>query len=472
MLRKGTFILMKTKIQDMTSGSPGRLIILFAIPLMLGNICQQLYTMVDTMVVGQVAGVEALAALGAVDFLMWVVTGISTGLTQGFSIQLSQYYGAKDFENLRKSLAHSYRLTAFIAAGVLILSQSFASLVLTGLHTPSNIIGMSLLYLRIIFCGIPATAAYNMFASALRAMGNSKTPLTAMIIASVLNVSLDILFVAGLVVQYVINGYGFLFVAGFGWGVAGAAIATVIAQSFSAVYCFLILRRIDIVHLTRADFMPASGMNARLMKLGIPVVFQNIIIGVGGLVVQYVINGYGFLFVAGFTATNKLYGLLEMAAISYGYAIVTYVGQNLGARKIDRIRKGVRSSMLLSLLTSLIISAAMFLFGKNILSLFISGEPQQTQQVLAIAFKYLSIMAAMLWVLYFLYVYRSALQGLGDTLMPMVSGMAEFVMRISAALILPHFIGQDGIFFAEIAAWSGATVILCISYYVRMHKYH
>ena len=224
---------MKTKIQDMTSGSPGRLIILFAIPLMLGNICQQLYTMVDTMVVGQIAGVEALAALGAVDFLMWVVTGISTGLTQGFSIQLSQYYGAKDFENLRKSLAHSYRLTAFIAVGVFILSQSFAALVLTGLHTPSNIIGMSLLYLRIIFCGIPATAAYNMFAAALRAMGNSKTPLTAMIIASVLNISLDILFVAG-----------------FGWGVAGAAIATVIAQSFSAVYCFLILRRIDIVHLS------------------------------------------------------------------------------------------------------------------------------------------------------------------------------------------------------------------------------
>ena len=188
---------MKTKIQDMTSGSPGRLIILFAIPLMLGNICQQLYTMVDTMVVGQIAGVEALAALGAVDFLLWVVTGISTGLTQGFSIQLAQYYGAKDFENLRKSLAHSYRLTAFIAVGVFILSQSFAALVLTGLHTPSNIIGMSLLYLRIIFCGIPATAAYNMFAAALRAMGNSKTPLTAMIIASVLNISLDILFVAG-----------------------------------------------------------------------------------------------------------------------------------------------------------------------------------------------------------------------------------------------------------------------------------
>ena len=277
---------MKTKIQDMTSGSPGRLIILFAIPLMLGNICQQLYTMVDTMVVGQIAGVEALAALGAVDFLMWVVTGISTGLTQGFSIQLSQYYGAKDFENLRKSLAHSYRLTAFIAVGVFILSQSFAALVLTGLHTPSNIIGMSLLYLRIIFCGIPATAAYNMFAAALRAMGNSKTPLTAMIIASVLNISLDILFVAG-----------------FGWGVAGAAIATVIAQSFSAVYCFLILRRIDIVHLSRADFMSAAGMNARLMKLGSPVRDQWLWLSFCGRIYSYkqalwsVGNGSDFLWI-------------------------------------------------------------------------------------------------------------------------------------------------------------------------------
>ena len=446
---------MKTKIQDMTSGSPGRLLIFFAIPLMLGNICQQLYTMVDTMIVGQVAGVEALAALGAVDFLMWVVTGVSTGLTQGFSIQLSQYYGAKDYENLRKSLAHSYRLTAFSAVGVFIFSQSLASLVLTGLHTPSNIMGMSLLYLRVIFCGIPAASAYNMFASALRAMGNSKTPLTAMIIASVLNVVLDILFVAG-----------------FGWGVAGAAIATVIAQSFSAVYCFLILRKIDIVHLSRADFMPASGMNACLMKLGIPVVFQNVIIGIGGLAVQYVINSYGFLFVAGFTATNKLYGSAGNGSYFLWICHRYLCGSESGSRRIDRIRKGVRCSMLLSLLTSLIISAAMFFFGKSILSLFISGEPQQTQEVLAIAFKYLSIMAAMLWVLYFLYVYRSALQGLGDTLMPMVSGMTEFAMRISAALILPHFIGRDGVFFAEVTAWSGATVILCISYYVRMHKYH
>ena len=172
--------------------------------------------------------------------------------------------------------------------------------------------------------------------------------------------------------------------------------------------------------------------------------------------------------VAGFTATNKLYGLLEMAAISYGYAIVTYVGQNLGAKQFDRIKSGVRVSLLISLATSIVISVAMFLFGKPILSLFLSGEQQQIEAVLEIAFHYLSIMAAMLWVLYFLYVYRSALQGLGDTLLPMLSGFAEFLMRIGAALILPIFIGQNGIFFAEIAAWSGAALLLCISYYIRI----
>ena len=434
---------MKAQTQNMTSGNAAKLIFFFALPLMLGNICQQLYTMVDTMIVGQVAGVEALAALGSVDFLMWIVTGISTGITQGFSILISQHYGAGNGVALRKVIAHSYRLTAITAVLVFALSQLLASAALTGLHTPQNIIGMALLYLRIIFCGIPFTTAYNMFACELRAIGNSKAPLTAMLIASLINIVLDLLFVAV-----------------FGWGIAGAAIATIIAQLFSAIYCFAILKQIKLVQLAKSDF--------DLLKLGIPVVFQNIIIGVGGLVVQYVINGYGFLFVAGFTATNKLYGLLEMAAISYGYAIVTYVGQNLGAKQFDRIKSGVRVSLLISLATSIVISVAMFLFGKPILSLFLSGEQQQIEAVLEIAFHYLSIMAAMLWVLYFLYVYRSALQGLGDTLLPMLSGFAEFLMRIGAALILPIFIGQNGIFFAEIAAWSGAALLLCISYYIRI----
>ena len=393
---------MSDQVRDMTKGSPAKLILLFAVPLMLGNIFQQLYTMVDTIVVGQVAGVQALAALGAVEWIMWMVLGVSTGVTQGFSILISQHYGARKWSDLKKAVAHSYLLTA----------------------------------------------------SVLRALGNSRTPLIAMLIASVINVVLDLVFVAGL-----------------HWGVAGAALATVTAQAFSALYCFVVVKKIDIVHTSRSDFEHVPGLNRKLLGLGAPILFQDVIISVGGLAVQFVINGYGFLFVAGFTATNKLYGVLEMAAISYGYAVVSYVGQNLGAGKIGRIKKGVHASAFLAFLTSAFISIMMFLFGKTLLSMFISGDPAQTEQVLAIAWHYLSIMASCLCILYFLYVYRSALQGLGNTMIPMLSGVVEFFVRVGVALLLPKLVGQNGIFYAEIAAWTGATVLLVVSYYISIRKF-
>ena len=445
---------MSAQVRDMTKGSPAKLILFFAVPLMLGNIFQQLYTMVDTIVVGQIAGVQALAALGAVEWIMWMVLGVSTGITQGFSILISQHYGAKKWDALKKTVAHSYLLTAMTAILLLIVSQLTARWILVFLNTPDNIIGMSLIYLRIVFCGIPIVAAYNILASVLRALGNSRTPLIAMIIASFINVILDILFVAVL-----------------HWGVAGAALATVIAQTFSAFYCFLVVRKIEIVHTCREDFAKIPGLNRKLFALGAPILFQDVIISVGGLAVQFVINGYGFLFVAGFTATNKLYGVLEMAAISYGYAIVSYVGQNLGAGEIRRIKKGVRASTVLAFFTSAVISILMFLFGKILLSMFISGNPEQAGQVLAIAWHYLSVMASCLSILYFLYVYRSALQGLGNTMIPMLSGIVEFFVRVGVALLLPRLIGQNGIFYAEIAAWTGAVILLVSSYYVSIRKY-
>lgn len=445
---------MSAQIRDMTKGSPAKLILLFAVPLMLGNIFQQLYTMVDTIVVGQVAGVQALAALGAVEWIMWMVLGVSTGVTQGFSILISQHYGARKWNDLKKAVAHSYLLTAITAVSLLIVSQLTARWILLLLNTPDNIIGMSLIYLRIVFCGIPIVAAYNIFASVLRALGNSRTPLVAMIIASLINVVLDLVFVAGL-----------------HWGVAGAALATVTAQTFSSLYCFIVVRKIDIVHTSKEDFEKVPGLNKKLLGLGAPILFQDVIISVGGLAVQFVINGYGFLFVAGFTATNKLYGVLEMAAISYGYAVVSYVGQNLGAGKIERIKKGVHASAFLAFFTSAFISIMMFLFGKILLSMFISGDSTQSEQVLDIAWHYLFIMASCLCILYFLYVYRSALQGLGNTMIPMLSGVMEFFVRVGVALLLPKFIGQNGIFYAEIAAWTGATVLLVVSYYISIREF-
>lgn len=445
---------MESKVKNMTSGSPGKLILTFAIPLMLGNIFQQFYTMVDTMVVGQVVGVEALAALGATDWLVWLVLGVATGMTQGFSILVSQYYGAREWEKLKKSVAYSYVLTGVFAFLVLAVSQLAIHRVMIFLNTPENIVGMSMLYLRIVFCGIPVISAYNILAAILRAMGNSRSPLIAMILASVINVALD-----------------FVFVAGFGWGVAGAAIATVIAQGFSAVYCFCVLRKVDLLHLEKKHFRFDVGMIYRLLYLGAPIAIQNVIISIGGLVVQYVVNGYGFLFVAGFTATNKLYGVLELAAISYGYAMTTYVGQNLGAGEIRRIKKGVFSGTIMALITSFVISVLMILVGRTILAFFVSGDPDQVKQVLDIAYKYLFIMSCFLWTLYLLYVYRSAIQGLGNTVIPLASGIAEFVMRIGVALLLPKLIGQDGIFYAEICAWSGAALLLCVSYGWIIRKY-
>lgn len=294
--------------KNMTSGSPGKLIITFAIPLMLGNVFQQFYTMADTMIVGQVVGVEALAAVGAADWLVWLVFGIMTGMAQGFSILISQYYGAGEKENLKRAVAKSYVLTAILSIIVLVLSEVTVQQVLQFLHTPENVIGLSLMYIRMVFAGIPIIAAYNIFAAILRALGNSRSPLIAMIVAAFINVGLDLLFVAV-----------------FGWGVLGAAIATVIAQGFSAAYCLSVLRHIPDVRLTREDFHQQPAMSLRLLKLAAPLAIQNVIISVGGLTVQYVVNGFGFLFVAGFTAANKLYGVLEMASVSYGYAITTYV---------------------------------------------------------------------------------------------------------------------------------------------------
>ena len=438
----------------MTSGSPGQLILFFALPLMAGNVFQQFYTMVDAMVVGQIVGVKALAAVGAADWIIWMVQGIVSGGAQGFSILTSQNYGAGKAKELRRTVAGSYTLMAVIAVAVLAVSQVGAVPLLTFLNTPSDVMDMSVTYIRIIFCGIPVIAAYNTFASILRALGNGRSPLIAMIIAAAINVALDLLFVGG-----------------FHWGVAGAAGATVIAQGFSALYCFIVLKKISVVKISREDFRPEYAAFVQLAGLGTPLAFQNIIISVGGLVVQYVVNGYGFLFVAGFTAANKLYGVLELAAISYGYAITTYVGQNLGAGNVPRIKSGVKSGGIMAVLTALAVGMVMIAGGRAILSLFVSGDPKETVQVLDIAYHYLFLMAVFLLVLYLLYVFRSAIQGLGNTVIPMASGIVEFFMRVGAALLLPLFIGQNGIFYAEISAWTGAAVLLAVSYFRLIRKY-
>ena len=444
---------MAQRIRNMTQGSPLRLIITFALPLMAGNVFQRLYTVVDTAVVGQVVGVGALASLGAADWLNWMVLGIIQGLTQGFSILMAQNFGAEDHRGLSRSIGTSVTLCVISAAVLLLGSQLAAEPVLRLLNTPADIMDGALLYLRIVFGGIPVIMAYNLLASILRALGDSKTPLYAMIVAALINVVLDLLFVMG-----------------FHWGIAGAAAATVIAQFFSSVYCFRNVRRITIIRLEKGDLKPTRELTGILMKLASPIALQNAIISVGGMVVQAVINRYGMLFIAGFTATNKLYGILEIAATSYGYAVTSYVGQNLGGGLVGRIKQGMRAATLVALGTSAVIAGAMLLFGNFFLRLFISGTPEEIDTSMQIAYHYLAIMSVCLPILYMLHIYRSALMGLGDTVVPMLSGFAEMAVRIAVALFLPMLMGQEGIFFAEVGAWTAAAILLVAAYFVRIHR--
>ncbi len=442
---------MASHIKNMTEGKPARLLLTFSLSLVAGNVFQQLYTVVDTMVVGKYLGVGALAAVGASDWLNWLMLGVIQGLTQGFGIKMAQEFGAGREDDLRKSVGSSAVLSALSAVALMVLGQLAARPVLMLLQTPAEIMEYSLLYLRIMFAGVPIVMLYNLLACILRSFGDSRTPLNAMIVASLTNIVLD-----------------YLFVMGFAWGIAGAAAATLIAQAVSSVFCFWYIKKITFLKMAKGDFQLQKDRTIRLFLLGLPMAFQNGIIAIGGMIVQFVVNGYGVIFIAGFTATNKLYGLLEIAATSYGYAMVTYVGQNLGAGKIERIRSGMRAAMGIAMTTSIFIALSMLLLGKYILGLFISGTPEVVEQTMQIAYFYLAVMSVCLPILYVLHVTRSAIQGMGNTVLPMLSGVAEFIMRTLSVILLPMLMGERGIFFAEIAAWMGADVVLLTSYFTVM----
>ena len=461
--RTGSIIMERTKEKGIsgrkpdtnvqTEGNPWRIILLFSLPLMAGNIFQQMYTVVDTAVVGKVLGVEALAALGAVDWLNWLTLGVTQGFAQGFSILMAQRFGAGEKEKLRRTITNSIFLAMLCALCLTVLSEAAAGWAISLLKTPVEIRPVSMAYLRILFGGLPIVMAYNLAAAVLRALGNGRQPLIAMVIASLTNIILD-----------------FLFVMEFQWGVQGAAAATLIAQCLSAVYCIWHIRRIRELRLKKEDWKPEGALCVMLMKLGLPMAFQNTVISVGGMIVQMIVNGFGVIFIAGLTATNKLYGILEVAATSYGYAMVTYSGQNLGAGKLRRVSEGVRAGLAIAMATSVLIAAVMLGFGRWILAWFMPEDAGAGVQALEIAYRYLAIMSLCLPVLYVLHITRSCIQGLGNTLLPMASGVAEFIMRTGTALLLPVVFGGNGIMYAEVLAWLGADFILVPSYLYIMRR--
>ena len=439
---------------NMTSGPAGKQIVSFALPLMLANIFQQLYTVVDTAIVGKGVGMAALAALGTVDWLNWMYLGIVQGFAQGFSVLMAQKYGEGDQDGLKHAAGNSARLSIYIGCITLLLGQLCLPLFLDLLKVPDTLRPMAGHYSRIIMLGIPAAMLYNFSAGTLRAVGDSKTPLLAMAIASVTNIILDCITV------FVFN-----------WGITGAAAATVFSQCLASAICTTRIFRSPVVRFRKVHMKRNPRLAGRLLMLGFPVTIQNIVISVGGMAITSVVNRFDTTFIAGFVATNKLYGVLEIAALSYGYAVTTFVGQNYGAEKWHRIRNGVNKAVIISIITSVVIGVLMLVFGRPITMLFISTESVSAAAAAGeTAYRYLSFMAVMLPVLYLLYIYRSALQGMGNTVIPLLSGMLEFIIRVGCSIVISVILWKDGLFCAEVGAWLGAAIILAASYYRNINK--
>lgn len=441
------------RTRDMTAGSPTKHLILFTLPIIAGNAFQQLYSLVDSFVVGQVS-VDALTAVASAGWLDWLVLSLAIGLAQGFGIQVAQSFGAGNQAELRRAIAQSLLLSVATVITVEILAQTLLWPILVAMDMPSQTIRMTESYLRIIFAGLPLVMGFNLFSGFLRSVGNSVTPLFAMVTAALTNIGLD-----------------FLYVLGLGWGVEGAAVATISGQGLSCIICLIAVLRTPVLHIRRSDLRFDGSMCARLMRLGIPISFQNLIISIGGLVLQKVVNGFRYVFVAGFNATNRLVGLLELAGASLGSAVGTFAGQNLGAGRIDRVKLGQRRAAQLSVLLGVLVGGCMILFGKPLISLFLTDEdPVKVAQTLAVAYEYLVVMSAGLPMLYLLFTYRTTLQGIGDTFIPMLSGVVELAMRILCALVLPSLMGDMGVYLSEISAWIGAAILLMWGYYRRIHR--
>ena len=438
---------------DMTSGKPLGLILKFALPLIVTNIGQQLYMIVDGAIVGRGVGVKALASVGATDWIYWLILWSMMVMTQGFSTFVSRYFGEKNFEKINKTIAMSAILSAAVAVILTATGILSARPLLELLKTPADIIDGAEVYLITMISGTLVVAAYNLSASILRAFGDGRSPFVTMVISALLNIGLDLVFVLV-----------------FKWGIFGAAIASVLAQLVSFVYCFIKIKKIDFVKLKRDTFAPDLRLMGELLKFGVPLALQYAVISVGGIVLQSTINLWGSNFIAGYTATNKLYGLLESTAIALGTSCSTYFAQNYGAKQYDRVRLGVKIGALLVSVTSLIVTTMTLIFGRYMLMLFLDVGEEGGPEALEVAVRYLKVIACCLIILYLIYVFRHVLQAMGNSLWSLISGFAECAARIFMAKVMINFLGENILFVIEPVAWVWALLLVMIPYLIYYRK--
>lgn len=437
---------MKAAQYDMTVGNPTKIILNFTLPIFIGNVFQQFYNMADAVIVGKFVGTKALAAVGSTGTIMFLIYGFVVGMTAGFTVLTAQKFGAGDLPAMRRTVAGASILSLIIG---LILTAAFMLLMKPWLHlmnTPSDIYTDAYAYIMIISGGILAQMLYNLLASILRALGNSKVPLYFLIFSALLNIALD-----------------FFFIIVFHMGAAGAAIATIISQGVSGLLCLVyIIKKVPILHMTREDWHPEGALLKRQMQIGIPMALQYSITAIGTMMVQSSLNILGSTLVAAFTAASKIEQVVTQAYVALGTTIATYGAQNMGAGNIPRIRKGFRSSTIIGIVYSFAAAALVMTVGKYMSYLFVSEDVALIIDSVDI---YLKCVGAFFIPLTIVNIYRNGIQGLGYGLLPMMAGVAELIGRGVVAVIAARQHSYLGVCLASPAAWVLAAALLLVMYF-------
>ncbi|MDM7855978.1 MATE family efflux transporter [Cellulomonas alba] len=429
----------------LTAGRPWRVMLVFAVPLLIGNVVQQLYQVTDAMIVGRTLGVDALAAVGATGSLLFLLIGFAWGMTTGFAIPTAQAFGAGDHAAVRRSVAAGTMLTALASVVLTALALGLTRPALELLRTPPELMGQATTFATVSFAGAVATMFYNYLAAAVRAIGDSRTPLVFLTICCALNAALVVVLV-----RYA------------GLGVGGAALATVTSQAISVVLCLAyIRRRVPVLLVGRADFRAATAELAGHLRIGLPMGFQASIIAIGTLAVQLRLNELGADEVAAYTTATRVDGLAVALLASLGLAVSTFVAQNHGAGRPDRIRVGVRQGTVIAVAGSVLLGVVLVTSGAPIIRLFVgSGQ----EGVVHMAANLLAVNGSLYTALGVLFVLRGALQGLGHTFVPTMTGAVELVMRVGASLVLGAIFGYAGVVWGNPLAWLGAVVLLVPAY--------
>lgn len=443
--------------KDLTVGNPMKLIIYFTIPLLIGNVFQQLYNTADTLIVGRTVGFQALSAVGVTGALVFFVIGFAQGLTGGFSIVTAQKFGSKDIEGVKRSVASSYILSFIINIVLTVAGVILAGWLLHVIETPDVLYKDAYDYIIVIFYGTGAAIFFNILSNLLRAVGNSKWPLYFLIAASVVNIALD-----------------YILILWFHMGVTGAGLATVISQIVASLLCFeYIRRRVPELNITFKDFKVTKKDLWEHIRVGIPMAVQISIIAIGILVLQKALNNLGALAVGAFTVAQRIDVLAVQCLLSFGITMATYTAQNYGAGNVERIKKGVIDGTIVSVIFA-ILSAVLILsvadFSIRIFLKMDGSGTDQVEEVVRLAKVYLIINCSMYVFLALLLVYRSTLQGLGNSIIPTFAGIMELIMRTAVALILPAYIGFAGISWASPVAWIGAFIPVFLAYLYIIKK--